>query len=82
MNGYIIIGLTKIFEIDGWINNGPLHTFTGRLMVYSRKVSKTNSRKFKIFLNGEDIKNSVRLHGMIQKCTSSELQILANDQRS
>ena len=77
MKGYIIIGLTKIFEIHTWTNNGLLHTFTGRLMVYSRKVSKTNSRKFKIFLNGEDIVNSVRLIGQIQKCTCSELQILS-----
>lgn len=78
MKGFVILGLTKIFEIDGWINNGPLHTFTGRLMIYSRKVSKTNPRRFKIFLNGEDIVNSVRVHGQIQKCTSSELQILSS----
>jgi hypothetical protein len=75
MKGYIIIGLTKIFEINTWINNGTLHTFTGRLMVYSRKVSKTNSRKFKIFLNGEDLKDSVRLNGTIQKCIHNELII-------
>ena len=77
MKGFVIIGLTKIFEINGWTNNGTLHTFTGRLMVYSRKVSRTNPRKFKIFLNGEDIVNSVRLRGCIQKCTHNELIILS-----
>lgn len=78
MKGSVILGRTVIFRIDGWTNNGPLHTFTGSLTVYARRLSKNSrTRVFKIYLNGEDIATSVRLRGIIQKCIHNELQILS-----
>jgi hypothetical protein len=78
MKGAVILGRTNIFEIQGWTNVGPVHTFTGRLIIYARKLPKGfRTRIFKIHLKGEDIKDSVRLRGTIQKCLHNELVILS-----
>jgi hypothetical protein len=78
MNGAVVLGRTNIFEIQGWTNNGPVHSFTGRLTVYARKLPKgVRTRVFKIHLKGEDVKDSVRLRGTIQQCIHNELVILS-----
>lgn len=77
MNGFVLQGRTPIFEIDSWTNKGTLHTFTGRLMVYSRKVSKSMVRPFRINLSGSDATAPLLLRGSIEKCISTELLIQA-----
>jgi hypothetical protein len=77
MNGFLLQGRTPIFEIEGWTNNGKLHTFTGKLIVYSRKVSKSIVRPFRVNLKGSDLDAPLLVRGSIQKCVSSELIILA-----
>jgi hypothetical protein len=75
MKGFVEQGHTKIFEVDGWTNNGPIHTFTGRLTVYARKVVKNPFHTFRVHTYFTEAKDPMILKGNIQKCTSSELQI-------
>jgi hypothetical protein len=82
MKGIINLGRTKIFEIDNWTNVGFVHTFTGKLTVYARKLSKnTINRSFRVIHSNGDESAPLLLKGTLLKCTHSELQIKVNEQR-